>query len=190
MESLGRYQRKLRGETPASFMLWDRHAKGKLRPKEEERLSDALKLHLVDDLAGKGIVANREVIIRSGSGGKADERTDIHVDAIIRGHRPGVFDRVTVVVEVKGAWNRDVLTAMRDQLRDRYLCGSNSRHGVYVVGWFPVEQWDPGDYRRGDAQRQLPPSLAEARLLFTTQADGLSGQDRRVGAVVLDCTLS
>lgn len=139
IESLGRYQRKLRGEILASFMLWDRRADEKFRPKEEERLSDALKLHLEDDLVGRGIVANGEVVIRGGSGGRPGERTDIHIDAIIPGHRSGVFDRVTAVVEAKGCWNGEVLTAMRDQLRDRYLDEGGSRHGLYVVGWFPVE---------------------------------------------------
>lgn len=190
MESLGRYQQRLRGETPASFMLWDRQAAGDFRPKEEERLSDALKLHLADDLARRGVVANREVVIRGGTGGKAGERTDIHVDAVTRGTRPGVFDRVTVVVEVKGCWNRGVLTAMRDQLRDRYLGEGDCRHGLYVVGWFPVGQWDPGDYRRAVARRQLPPTLDEARSHFVAQAEGLSGGGRRVGAMVLDCSLS
>jgi hypothetical protein len=190
VESLGRYQRKLRGETPASFMLWDRQKDGKFRPKEEERLSDALKLHLTEDLTRHGVVANREVVIRSGTGGKAGERTDIHVDAITRGPRTGAFDRVAIVVEVKGYWNRDVLTAMEEQLRDRYLAEGGCRHGLYVVGWFPFEQWDADDYRRGDARRQHPATLDEARSHFFAQAAGLSDGSRRVRAVVLDCSLT
>lgn len=190
IESLGRFQRKLRGETPASFMLWDRQAGGNSRPKEEERLSDAMKLHLEDDLKGRGIVANREVVIRGGSRGRPGERTDIHVDAITRGRRDGVFDRVGVVIEVKGCWNDAVRTAMKDQLRDRYLAEGGCRHGLYVVGWFPVEQWDEDDYRRADARRLLPADLDDVRSFFVAQADDLSDGGRRIGAVVLDCSLS
>ncbi len=190
LESLGRYQCKLRGETPASFMLWDRQADGKHRPKQEEKLSDALKLHLVEDLAERGIVANREVVIRGGSGGKPGERTDIHIDAITGGHRRGAYDCVTIVIEVKGCWNSDVATAMKEQLRDRYLAEGGCRHGLYVVGWFPIEQWDSTDYRRADARRLLPSTLDEARSRFAAQAEDLSHSGLEIRAVVLDCSLS
>jgi hypothetical protein len=53
-----------------------------------------------------------------------------------------------------------------------------------------VVQWDEGDYRRGDAGSRLPPTLVEARSLLQVQAEELSAGDRRVVAVVLDCTLS
>lgn len=188
-ESLRRFERKLQGETPASFMLWDKQGDGRYRPKEEERLSDALKLHLKTDLVERGIVANREVVIRPGSGGRAGERTDIYVDAITQGPRPGVFDCVTVVIEVKGCWHREVLVAMRDQLRGRYLTGGACRHGLYVVGWFHCDQWDTSDYRRDDARRLIPASLAEARALFTTQAEEMSVGDRRIGSLVINCAL-
>ena len=189
-ESLRRFERKLQGETPASFMLWDNRGDGRYRPKEEERLSDALKLHLKSDLVERGIVANREVVIRPGSGGRPGERTDIHIDAITNGARPGVFDCVTVVVEVKGCWHREVLVAMRDQLRDRYLTGGACRHGLYVVGWFHCDQWDKSDYRRDDARRLVPAPLAEARALFTTQAEETSVGDRRIVSLVINCALT
>jgi hypothetical protein len=101
-----------------------------------------------------------------------------------------VFDRVTVVIEVKGCWNNKLLTAMREQLRDRYLAEGGCRHGLYVVGWFPVEQWDADDYRRGGARRQLPATFDEVRSHFLAQAAELSDGARRVRAVVLDCSLS
>ena len=142
IESLGRYEGKLQGETPASFTLWDKQAGGRYRPKEEERISNALKLHLVDDLRVRGIVANREVVIR-GSGVKSGERTDIHVDAITRGPRPGAFDQITVVIEVKGCWNREVMEAMQTQLRDRYLSGSAVPSRAIRSGMVPVRSVGP-----------------------------------------------
>ncbi len=188
-ESLLRFEQKLQGETPASFMLWDKQSDGQYRPKEEERLSDALKLHLKDDLVGRGIVANREVVIRPGLGGKPGERTDIHVDAITNGDRPGIFDCVSVVVEVKGCWNREVLVAMQDQLRDRYLTGGACRHGLYVVGWFLCDQWESSDHRSGRARGLLPDTLDEARVRFATQAEGLADGDRRIVSLVINCAL-
>jgi len=190
LDSLLRYGRKLRGETPAAFMLWDRQAAGGFRPKEEERLSDALKLHLTDDLAGRGIVANREVVVRPGAAGEPGERTDILVDAIIRGPRSGLLDRVVVVVEVKGCWNRGVLTAMRDQLLGRSMTDGSCRHGLYAVGWFPGDRWDDDDHRKHAARRGLGVSIDEARVRLDARAAEVSGGGRRVAALILDCTLS
>jgi hypothetical protein len=188
-ESLRRFERKLQGETPASFMLWDKQSDGRYRPKEEERLSDALKLHLQADLVERGIVANREVVIRPGSGGKPGERTDIQVDATVHGSRPGVFDCVTVIIEVKGCWNRQVLMAMKDQLRDRYLTEGACRHGLYVVGWFLCDQWETSDSRSGRARGLFPDTLDEARARFATQAEGMSDGDRRIVSLVINCSL-
>ena len=36
----------------------------------------------------------------------------------------------TVMIEVKGCWHRDVSTAMRIQLVDRYLTGTDTVHGI------------------------------------------------------------
>lgn len=194
--SLRRYERKLQGETPANFMLWDRqHGVDKkqidrYRPKEEERLSDALKLHLEEDLVRRGIVANREVEIRSGQGRSPGEETDIHVDAVAPGPRDRTLDRIRLVVEVKGCWNRQVRQAMEDQLRDRYLREGPCRHGLYVVGWYLCDAWDSGDYRKGEARRQVPEgSVSDAQAFFDAQALSLSHGDVTVRAVVLDATL-
>ena len=49
LESLEKYQTKLKGITPANINLWNNVKKGKLRPKNENHLSDNLKMHLQDD---------------------------------------------------------------------------------------------------------------------------------------------
>ena len=154
------------------------------RPKGEERLSDLIKIHLEDDLIGRGIVLNREVQIRPGAQDRPGERTDIHIDAVVERSRPGELVRVKVIIEVKGSWHKEVDTAMRGQLRDRYLADNDCRHGLYVVGWFPGDQWDKKDYRR----RQSSQDLEALRSKLDAQAAGLSCATTRVEAVVLDCS--
>ena len=159
------------------------------RPNEEERLSDALRRHLERDLRERGIVTNREVEIRprQGTGGDPGERTDIHVDAVSRLGRN--IERIRVIVEVKGCWNREVNTAISTQLRDRYLKDNDCSHGLYVVGWYLCDQWDSRDGRNGEARRQMPNTLADARQRFSQQAAAESDETATLAAVVLDCSL-
>jgi hypothetical protein len=69
-------------------------------PQEEERLSDYISRYLQAALISKGIILHREVEIRRG------ERTDIYVDAVVPNSAGGVSDRVSVIIEVKGCWNK------------------------------------------------------------------------------------
>jgi len=129
---------------------------------------------------------NREVEISSGGFNKPGERTDIHIDAVAKQGRRDELNRVKVIIEVKGCWNRQLKTAMQEQLLDRYLQSNDCRHGLYFVGWFPQDNWDKNDYRRGNA----PKSLAEVRSNLTTQAASLSAGGVRVEAFVLDGSLA
>jgi len=199
-ESIRRFEAELQGETPLSFTLWNEQRAGRgkqkattFRPKEEERLSDLLRGHLVRDLVERAVVVNREVQIRprQGKQGSPGEITDIHIDAVTRDtdRMPGAVDIVQAIAEVKGCWNNDVTTAMKDQLRDRYLRDNNCQHGLYVVGWFLCDQWDENDYRKAEAVRRMPPSLEEARAFFDKQAAELSRDDPVIGSYVIHCSL-
>ncbi len=108
VDSLQLLQTKLRGETLRTQFLWDGN-----RPKSEEAISDLVKGHLEDDLKQRGVVVVREVQIHR------QERTDIHVDAVIRDERNEVFDLVKVIIEVKGCWHTELKTAMTTQLVER-----------------------------------------------------------------------
>jgi hypothetical protein len=72
-ESLVRLQETLHGETPARIFLWDVIPAGegekRYRPKDENSLSDYVKLHLERDLKQRGIIVLREVEIRHAAGG-------------------------------------------------------------------------------------------------------------------------
>ncbi|QEL19854.1 NACHT domain-containing protein [Limnoglobus roseus] len=193
LESLDRYKAELQGHTPSAFQLWnvwatkgkDGKKSNKYRPKEENRVSDAIALHLQRDLAGRRVAVNREVEVRPAQGGGAGERTDIHVVAWSAGRQ----DPVTVVIEVKGGWHAEVRTAMQTQLRDRYLADSRVTHGVYLVAWFCCPQWDTDDDRHADHRNRVGDVLAVTRQDFVVQASQLSQPPVLLRAVVLDASL-
>lgn len=186
IESLGRLEEKLQGETPLAPALWN-HANGSYRPKDEDWFSDVVKQHLQEDLRGRGVVLNREVVIRKGEGEGRGERTDLHVDAFVPGSDSEIPDLMTVIVEAKGCWNEELNSAMEEQLAGRYL-GENPacRHGLYLVGWFNCPQWDKADWRWKRAPRY---GLGEARERFAEQARALSERGVNVQAVVVNAAL-
>ena len=186
IESLRRLEETLQGETPAARDIWDRVAKNKYRPIDENAFSDYVKRHLDSDLRNGGIIVNREVEIRRGEGSGTGERTDIHVDAIVKDEQGQVFDVVTVIIETKGCWNKELDTAMKTQLSDRYLHESQCKHGLYLVGWFNCKQWDDDDDQKKKAPKKM---LQEAREQFDSQAEELSGVERSIRAFVMNAAL-
>jgi hypothetical protein len=113
---------------------------------------------------------------------------DIQVDAVVPGSTSPPMQICSVVVEIKGCWNRGLRTAMQTQLVDRYLRDNACRHGLYVVGWFMCENWDSADSRR----RNVPwPTLEQATAELDTQAQTLTNSigAGEVRAYVLDCAL-
>lgn len=137
-------QTRLTGATPQSHYLWDTHAG---RPKSEDEISDYLANELTRALTVRGAIVNREVQIRRNRPSGIGERTDLLVDAALVGG-PGT-GRLSLPVEVKGAWNADLRTAMREQLVERYMHDIATSHGMYVVAWPDLGSWtDATDKRR------------------------------------------
>jgi hypothetical protein len=182
LESLARARKELQAATPAAADLWDTSAH---RPKSENELSDWLKRHLDRDLRGRGTVIGREVQIRPAPGGKMGEAGDLVIQAVA-GERVEGTEIVAVTVEVKGCWNREVDTALRTQLAERYLVPDGQRQGVYIVGWFAADDWNTTDWRRRACAR----GLEDNRRVFAEQARDVSRDlDVEIDAVVLDCSL-
>ncbi len=185
LASLKRLQLSLHDELPAAKFLWN-ESKGTFQPKDEQDLSDYVAKHLDHDLRSRGIIVNREVQIRHKSGDGSGQRTDIHVDATVPATAPGSFDRAYVIIEVKGNWNRGLLTGMETQLRDRYLKDNRCKNGIYLVGWYSCQKWSVADYRI----KQCPAmSLDEARKFFSVQAEELASSGFLIGSFVLDVRL-
>lgn len=186
LESLKRMEATLQGETPAAQFLWDKTAKSTYRPKSEASFADYVKMHLDQDLRHRGVIVNREVEIRRGEGSTPGERTDIHVDAVVRGKHDEVYDSVTAIIEVKGCWNPELNYAIKTQLMDRYLKDKRCQHGLYLIGWFNCDQWDDDDNRKGHAPKA---EIDQTREQFEVQAAELSQQGTRIKAVVMNTAL-
>jgi hypothetical protein len=169
-------QRKLHAETPAAQFLWNVD-----RPKEEEAISDWVKIELEGLLISRAVILNREVQIHIG------DKTDIHVDAIARSSPDAEFERVKVIIEVKGCWNADQKIAMQDQLANRYLACNDCTHGIFLLSWFLCDSWSHEDRRR---RQVLFDDRSEAQQYFTTQATRLSTGSIRLRAIVLDATVT
>ncbi|MBI3248295.1 MAG: hypothetical protein HYZ50_17450 [Deltaproteobacteria bacterium] len=184
IESLHRLEKKLHGVQPAVIDLWDEIHKKVYRPRDEGRFSDYVTRHLRDDL--KEIFVRREVEIRRGEGSTPGERTDIHIDVVVKGTGGKEPERISAIIEVKGCWNKKLKQAMKTQLVDRYLKDNPCQFGLYLVGWFNCEQWDQEDARRREAPKI---DLKEAREQFAAQAVELSQSGVTIKAFVMNTAL-
>ncbi|MBN1919526.1 MAG: hypothetical protein JW889_16640 [Verrucomicrobia bacterium] len=178
MASLARFQAGLRGDSRAVYNLWNEPKEGHTpvyRPKDEPRLSDRVQEHLKNDLRDSQIVPNREVQMSRGL-------TDIKVNAVACDGTA-----LSLAIETKGCWNDELHTAMQTQLLDKYLRGQRPAYGMYLVGWFLCDKWDPEDPKRRKPRRFT--TLDEARGFLENQANDLSGSDVTLRAFVLDATI-
>jgi len=195
IESLRRLEATFHDETPAWRDVWDRlplpapetsaatrrrkRRAFTYRPIDENEFSDYVKRYLQADLGSRGIIANREVVIRS------DERIDIRIDAIARQRLEEIDEQLSLIIEVKGCWNPELMTAMQEQLVDRYLRDNHCQHGLYLVGWLNCDTWDSQDNRKRRAPRM---AIEEAQLLLDDQAVSLSRQVT-IKALVLNAAI-
>jgi len=159
---------------PHGELLWDRHRRSQAsagpqtasetagdlwQPKPEAALSAYLAHELTLRLADRAIVVNREVLVQPTNAYGAGDRTDIKIDAYTVHSRHAAWPAtaapasVTVVIEVKGAWNRDLMTAQRNQLAARYLRQAQTNTGIYLIGWYPIDLWTATGTRRDAAAR-------------------------------------
>lgn len=176
VEALDRLGTRLQGALPEAVFLWDERER---RPKPEERLSDYVTRFLRDDLAARGVVANREVEIQNWRGRGIGERTDILVEAA----GPGVPARL--VIEVKGCWNAELYKGMAAQLWDRYMHEWGTRNGIYLVSLVDHRDWN-------DAERREYGCLHDRETLSSAireQATGLITSGAAIEVVLLDCSL-
>lgn len=180
IESLVKLEKKLHDETPAVRDIWDLlDRKKKLyRPIYEEELSDYIKRHFFEDIGKRGIILGRNTRIHRG------DETDIHVDALKE--IGNFYDSISVIIEVKGCWNKEIHTAMKLQLKDRYLKDSKCTHGIYLIGWFNCDLWDKTDPNYKQSQKI---SIENARKMYSDQASELSNTAIHIKAFVLDASL-
>jgi hypothetical protein len=108
------------------------------------------------------------------------------MDAVSKRVSAGEYDRISVVIEVKGCWHEELHHAMQTQLVDRYLNEAHCQHGMYLVGWFNCQQWDKKDARGSKAPKI---DIEEVRNQFDAQAKELSQAGLAIRAFVMDTAL-
>lgn len=186
IESLNRLELELQGETSAVRDLWNEWKGNLFRPNDENAFSDYVKRFLDRDLKSRGIIINREVELRRSYGGNPGERTDIHVDAVLKRSNSEVYETITVIIEVKGCWHSEVETAMESQLVGRYLADNACKYGLYLIGWFDCQQWDGQDSRKNKTPKM---AIDEAKTQFDRQAETLSSSGNVIRAYVMNTAL-
>jgi hypothetical protein len=93
---------------------------------------------------------------------------------------------VTVVVEVKGSWHPELMSAMGDQLVGQYLSPTHPE-GIYLAVWFDTEHWaDEGDSRRTRSGRRDPKAVIEE---LTDQSAEFGEEGYKVVPYLLDASL-
>jgi len=154
-------------------------------PKDENLVSDYLTHSLRRELTDNGILINREVQVYRNIKGAGD-RIDLLLQAPTATPPRRDEPIAQLAIEVKGNWHDKLATAMETQLADDYLTALHTRNGLYLIAYFPHDQWTASERKRPSAD-QTWESLRET---YDAQAAQLS--ERRnldVRAFVLDCSL-
>lgn len=175
MASLGRYQTYLTGvNNPQVRFLWHEH-KGYTSHRSEEDFSDHIQAFFSADF--RKIVSNREVRLNCGRKGQTGSRTDIWVNASAN----EMAMPLSLCIEVKGSWNREVKTAYKTQLVDKYMDDGGANAGIFLVGWFESEQ---------EEKKTCIGKKENIEKLLAVQEQELVGQGHKVKHLIVDCSYS
>lgn len=186
IESLNRMQEYYKGKLPAVGRLWNYDGKGnkRCRPKDEESLSDEIALWIEEDLSSsKGIIVNREVQPRRG------QKNDIYVNAVKFDGGEGGAETLKVVIEVKGCWHNEVMTAMKTQLLSRYMKENNFNYGLYIVGWYMCDQWDDQDSSKKKTPKMTIDQFTERLKDQAEELEGKISVNSKIKSFVLNLAL-
>lgn len=179
LNALEKFQKEyLQSQTPMAKLLWFED-----KPRPEGDLSDTIKDFLDRELRSKKTVVNREVEVERRERGNGDQ-PDILVSYIDNNN-----SLLTIPIEVKGNWNRQLFTQMERQLFKKYMKNKSSA-GIYITGWYHSRLWnDSRDYRKRDANKNGHFEEIQERL--QVQANDLSNENGvYIKSVVLDIPLT
>jgi len=152
VDALEVIQQELAADPSWANDVWHRRDGG-FEPVSEPEASGWVQRRLREKLTGeRGIIFQREVQVTQPPGPWLGDRTDLHVNAVVQ-HRDAPAEELTTIVEVKGCWHPDVVSALDTQLVERYLRATANRFGVYLVIWFDSERWRDDDRRRAACAR-------------------------------------
>lgn len=183
LDSLRRFQADLHNELAVANTLWIPQKQGNKQigheVRDENFLSDVLRLYLDKDLRRPEILIKREVEIRKSIGVGTGQRTDLYIDAFSRDKTGGKIEAVTVIIEVKLAKNKETETALEEQLLP-YLADQPYKHGIYLIGWHY------GQYDALPASKKDLPTLHQLLKDQTTAVTGTYS----IRTLILDIRLS
>jgi hypothetical protein len=169
------YQKDIRDEGSRVMRLWD---EGDYRPKPEEPISREIVDGLQSSLRDRGVQSTLETKLREG------QFLDIYISATTS-HLKN--QTATVIVEVKGCWNRELKTAQETQLAMRYLKDRSSKDGIYLVAWFLCDKWDAQDPRKEQTPKW---EISTAKIFLSQQAAEInSNTGSSIRPFVLDATI-
>ena len=177
LASLDRLQAKLKEANATELeALWNR-TKTALEPKDEHVLSNTITEWLRRDLgATSGVILNREVIVEP-----MLDRMDIKIEAAPPNRRQA--NPLTVVIEVKGCWNRDLSTSIGKQLVGKYLIPKSWRYGIYFIGWFRVNS----TVRWNGRVSRIP--LNKAKSIVEEWREAQTPSNKTIKTIILDCAV-
>ncbi|MGV9393345.1 hypothetical protein ACWDQL_30015 [Streptomyces olivaceus] len=183
-EALADIAADLRRDRGLRTQLWHRQRRAnrwhQYVPLEEREVSTWLAHELAHRLRHRAAVL-REVEINPRLADTAGDIPDLLALAhTAQGHE------LSVPGEVKCSWNREVITAIEDQLGRRYLTGPRGRAGVYVAVHFGGSAWDPDDKRRSQSAHHSPHRLRED---LRHRAAELAAEGITAHVCVLDASL-
>lgn len=186
LASLARIQTIIQGPNHPVIVLWNRDDpnldQATCWPCWEDDFSDFITALLRQDIGGHRVVINREVeIARPRLPGR---RTDIQVQATAPPSEHG-DDPLTVVIECKGCWNRDLPTALADQLVRDYLRTARTA-GIYLIGYFDCPRWNQDNARKRHRAHTIEALQQEQDARAQEQRDH---HGAIVTARILDCRL-
>jgi hypothetical protein len=149
--------------------IWD-----DTRPQVEDDITDWVERRLSERLSSD-LVVDREVQVARPKGRGIGTRVDLNARMWTTSGKP-----IQVVIEAKRIDNAELMTAMHNQLIDRYLVPEGLRHGIYLVYWItPVQcptSWS----------RTVKHNLAELELQLTEQAEAAAGRGFTIRPYILD----
>ncbi|WP_156757424.1 hypothetical protein [Actinokineospora pegani] len=151
-------------------LLWDGQpipkSRGRYdwRPKTEGQIGAYLTHELTLRLAQRGTIVNREVVIRPTDQGDSGERPDIKIDVIGKPLARSHGEHLTIPIELKGPWHRDVLTSQEEQLADQYMTDTRTADGIYIVAWYRLDHWTAKDSRRPIASKHVSAQDLKSKL--------------------------
>lgn len=186
-EMLEQLQKDLKKDEVPIERFWNSNKAGRI-PKSEDAISNEIKIYLKGKLIEKAIIVNREPQVNTKNSAKG-KSADFFVEAIAK-EKTSKNKQLTVVIEAKGSWHKDIRTSMETQLVNDYLKSKDSKNGIYLIYYVLDSKIDRNckEYKSSLKSKKFI-TLDGYKNHYNQQAKQLSEQHNlNIKSFVLDCT--